>query len=189
MELLNIGMIFAGVTAATVSLPMAENECEIANKNAIKVTNKSSSILDEELEKIISGTKGTAKAETGGKLLSVEEYLKRDAEAEKMYDIIKSYTTDVKRISENTGIPESRINRIKEHVFYNEHIKTYEVGRFDPNYDMANSWERLIRGDYVQSDIDLLNHEIFESKFESIFKTDYTTAHSKTESTGRVWNP
>ena len=57
MELLNIGMIFAGVTAATVSLPMAENECEIANKNAIKVTNKSSSILDEELEKIISGTK------------------------------------------------------------------------------------------------------------------------------------
>lgn len=58
MELLNIGMIFAGVTAATVSLPMAENECEIANKNAIKVTNKSSSILDEELEKIISGTKG-----------------------------------------------------------------------------------------------------------------------------------
>ena len=57
MELLNIGMIFAGVTAATVSLPMAENECEIANKNAIKVTNKSSSILDAELEKIISGTK------------------------------------------------------------------------------------------------------------------------------------
>ena len=61
MELLNIGMIFAGVTAATVSLPMAENECEIANKNDIKVTNKSSSILDEELEKIISGTKGAAK--------------------------------------------------------------------------------------------------------------------------------
>ncbi|ADZ19448.1 hypothetical protein BJV85_003620 [Clostridium acetobutylicum] len=135
-------------------------------------------------EKVVNGV-----AETGGKLLSVEEYLKREVEAEKMYDIIRNYTTDVKKISENTGIPESRINRIKEHVFYNEHIKTYEVGRFDPNYDMANAWERLIKGNYVQSDIDLLNHEIFESKFESIFKTDYSTAHSKTESTGRIWNP
>ncbi|MFR0049020.1 MAG: hypothetical protein ACLRWO_21200 [Clostridium butyricum] len=71
MELLNIGMIFAGVTAATVSLPMAENECEIANKNAIKVTNKSSSILDEELEKIISGTKGRSKATHYGKYSTI----------------------------------------------------------------------------------------------------------------------
>ncbi|WPC42723.1 hypothetical protein [Clostridium sp. JS66] len=95
----------------------------------------------------------------------------------------------MKNISENTGIPEWRISRIKEHVFNNEHTLSDGVRRFDPNYDMANAWERLIKGEHVQSDLDLLNHEIFESKFESIFKTNYRTAHDMTESTGRIWNP
>ena len=42
---------------------------------------------------------------------------------------------------------------------------------------------------YNQNDIDLLNHEYFESKFESFYKTDYRTAHNKTEESGRIWDP
>ena len=33
------------------------------------------------------------------------------------------------------------------------------------------------------------NHEYFESKFESFYKTDYRTAHNKTEESGRIWDP
>jgi len=56
---------------------------------------------------------------------------------------------------------------------------------------MANAWDRLETGDFVQPDIDLLRHEIFESKFEGIFKTDYVTAHKATISphVNRTWTP
>ena len=57
MELLNIGMIFAGMTAAVASSPIAEEECEVLEKSAKKVTNKSSSISDEEIEKFLNSTK------------------------------------------------------------------------------------------------------------------------------------
>ena len=127
--------------------------------------------------------------QTGGRELSIEEYLKQEEYAEKMYDKFRKSNTDIKNISENTNIPEWRVKRIKEHVFYNEHIKDFEVGRFDPDYDMAKSWERLINGNYVKSDLDLLNHEIFEAKFEAIFKTNYRTAHEKTIKSGRNWIP
>ena len=33
-----------------------------------------------------------------------------------------------------------------------------------------------------------LNHEYFESKFESFYKTDYRTAHTKTEEPERIWD-
>ncbi|WP_289396095.1 hypothetical protein [Bacillus sp. DX1.1] len=56
------------------------------------------------------------------------------------------------------------------------------------DYEIAQAWERLMNGNYVDSDIQLLNHEIFESKFEGIFKTDYRTAHDKTIESGRLWN-
>ncbi|WP_322833390.1 hypothetical protein [Bacillus cereus] len=35
--------------------------------------------------------------------------------------------------------------------------------------------------------MDLLRHEIFESRFEGIFKTDYKTAHNATVKSGRPW--
>lgn len=35
--------------------------------------------------------------------------------------------------------------------------------------------------------MDLLRHEIFESRFEGIFKTDYKTAHNATVKSDRPW--
>ncbi|AUS25827.1 hypothetical protein C1A50_1650 [Paenibacillus polymyxa] len=35
--------------------------------------------------------------------------------------------------------------------------------------------------------MDLLNHELFESRFEGIFKTDYETAHKAAVRSGRPW--
>lgn len=132
--------------------------------------------------------KGTGNIQTGGRNnLSVDEYFRREAEASKMYDNIRASTSDVQGISKNTGIAESRIQRIKDHVFNNEHIKSSGNGRFDPDYEIAQAWTRLQQGTYNTKDIDLLNHELFESRFEGIFKTNYETAHDAAVRSGRPW--
>ncbi|WP_225215843.1 hypothetical protein [Psychrobacillus faecigallinarum] len=58
----------------------------------------------------------------------------------------------------------------KNHVFNNSHIKDGGVGRSNPDFELAQVWQRLIYGKQVDSDIQLLHDEIFESKFESIFQ-------------------
>lgn len=60
-----------------------------------------------------------------------------------MYDSFRILTTYVASIAKNTGMKESRVQRIKDHLFYNEHIKDHGVGRFDADYDIAQAWERL----------------------------------------------
>lgn len=121
---------------------------------------------------------GTGNVQTGGRNnLSVDEYFRREAEADKMYDSIRASGTDVLDIAKNTGMKESRVQRIKDHVFFNEHIKSRGYGRFHSDYEIAQAWTRLKQGTYNKKDIDLLNHELFESRFEGIFKTNYETAH------------
>ena len=105
------------------------------------------------------------------------------------YENIRIDTTDISKIAQNTGMPEWKISRIKDHVFSNEHILDAGVKRFDADPKIADAWYRLTNGTYNQNDIDLLNHEYFESKFESFYKTDYRTAHNKTEESGRIWDP
>lgn len=135
-----------------------------------------------------SSDEGTGNIQTGGRNnLSVDEYFRQEAEASKMYDSIRASTSDVQVISKNTGIAESRIQRIKDHVFNNEHIKSSGNGRFDPDYEIAQAWTRLQQGTYNKKDIDLLNHELFESRFEGIFKTNYETAHDAAVRSGRPW--
>lgn len=130
--------------------------------------------------------------ETGGRNLdelSVDELLALDDEAAKLYEIIRNSSDDVARISSQTGIPEWKIQKIKDHVFINDHILRDRVGTFDPDIEIADAWERLMNGNYNQNDLDLLNHEYYEHRFEEFFGTDYGTAHNRTVETGRVWDP
>ncbi|WP_175175004.1 hypothetical protein [Achromobacter pestifer] len=92
-------------------------------------------------------------------------------------------------ISENIGWSEARIGRIKDHLFFKEHQLDIGARRFDADPHIFNAWDRLAGGGHVQADIDLLRHEIFESKFEGIFKTDYRTAHDAAVRAGRNWTP
>nr|WP_285846123.1 T7SS effector LXG polymorphic toxin [Bacillus safensis] len=135
------------------------------------------------------GFKSADRVQTGGRELSIDAYLKQLDKAEEMYESFRKTKADIKSISKNTGMPEHRIQRIKEHLFIKEHIKEHGVGRFDSDYQIAQAWDRLQKGTYKKNDIDLLNHELFESKFEGIFKTDYRTAHDKTVESGRPWYP
>ena len=106
-----------------------------------------------------------------------------------MYEIIRNSSDDVAKISNQTGMPEWKIQRIKDHVFNNEHILSEGIGRFDADIEIADAWERLYNGNFNQNDLDLLNHEYYEQKFEGFFGTDYRAAHDRTLETGRVRDP
>ncbi len=85
--------------------------------------------------------------------------------AEKYYNLVRNMTTDCKHIAENTGYTEEEIQAIKNYVFLEKH----DLGRgtetvFDPSYEMAESWQRLIDGKDIQAhDLTLLKHETMES--------------------------
>ena len=132
---------------------------------------------------------GTTTLHTGGRQIDYNAYIKRLETIDMEYENIRIDTTDISKIAQNTGMPEWKISRIEDHVFSNEHILDAGVKRFDADPEIADAWYRLTNGTYNQNDIDLLNHEYFESKFESFYKTDYRTAHNKTEESGRIWDP
>ncbi|HLO89307.1 MAG TPA: hypothetical protein VK203_30465 [Nostocaceae cyanobacterium] len=117
------------------------------------------------------------------------DYLKRFLEyAPQAYAAIRD-ADDVAYISHNTRWKEYRIQRVKDHVFYNLHQLDDRVDCFDPDPDIADAWIRLQQGNFTEEDLRLLEHEYFESRFERIFRTNYSTAHKAALSSGRVWNP
>ena len=136
-----------------------------------------------------AGKSGTTTLQTGGRQIDYNAYIKRLETIDMEYESIRADKTDILKIVQNTGMPEWKIRRIKEHVFFKEHILDAGVKRFDADPEIADAWYRLTNGGYTQNDIDLLNHEYFESKFESFYRTDYRTAHNKTEESGRIWDP
>ena len=83
----------------------------------------------------------------------------------KYYESVRHMKTDVKRISKATGISELKIYKIKQHVFIKEHNLIEGKKRFDPDYEMAQSWQRLIDGKNIKKDIVLLKHEYAELRY------------------------
>lgn len=138
---------------------------------------------------VFRGKEDLVTLQTGERQIDYNTYLKRLETIDIEYESIHADKTDILKIVQNTGIPEWKIRRIKEHVFFNEHILDAGVKRFDADPEIADAWYRLTNGDHTQNDIDLLNHEYFESKFESFYRTDYRTAHKKTEESRRIWDP
>jgi hypothetical protein len=107
--------------------------------------------------------------------------------AETAYSTIRGSNSDVLRIAENTGMPEFQVARIKDHLFNATHeLDGGAIGRFDAHPEIANAWGRLEAGTHTSGDMQLLQHELFESKFEGIFRTDYATAHNAANRAGRL---
>ncbi|WP_425447750.1 phage minor head protein [Dethiothermospora halolimnae] len=105
-------------------------------------------------------------------------YKRRDAHAELYYEEIRKRKSDVKTIAKNTGWKESAIKEIKEHVFMKEHFLDGKMKRFDPDYDQAQAWQRLIEGKKIKhSDLVLLKHEYVELTQMKLHEYDYDTAH------------
>ncbi|MFL0245517.1 phage minor capsid protein [Candidatus Clostridium stratigraminis] len=99
------------------------------------------------------------------------------------YESVRHMKTDVGKIAKNTGFSEKTIQLIKNHIFTEEHNLGYGlIGRFDPDYDMARSWQRLIEGKEIKAmDIIMLRHEYLESGLMKRYNYEYRVAHDITE--------
>ena len=107
------------------------------------------------------------------------DWTRMDAHAKMFYEQIRKRKSDIKAIVNNAGFTFDEIRKVKEHIFFNE----YDLGdetptRFDPTYDIAISWQRLIDGrDIKEMDMILINHELMEYNLMNQQGMDYTTAH------------
>ena len=81
------------------------------------------------------------------------------------YESVRHMKTDIKRISDATGISQDKIEKIKQHIFILEHDLLDGRHRFAPSYDMAQSWQRLINNSFEEKDIVLLKHEYAELRY------------------------
>lgn len=105
---------------------------------------------------------------------------KRDAHAEREYTRIINNGKDVfvDKIAANTGLRKKLIAGVYDHVFINKHLLINGEGRFDPDFDMALSFQRLKEGNYKPVDIVLLRHEYLERAVEKRYKLTYEQAHN-----------
>ncbi|MDY4812229.1 MAG: phage minor capsid protein, partial [Ruminococcus sp.] len=120
----------------------------------------------------ISGAKPVEKSaesgiiNTGSVSGALNPYSKEAGEhAEKYYESVRHMTTDTLRIAEATNLRKEKIDKIKNHIFIKEHDLSNGHRRFDPSYDMAQSWQRLISGKYEEKDMILLKHEYAELRY------------------------
>lgn len=107
-------------------------------------------------------------------------YVKRDKHASTYYESIRNSKKDpiVKSISKNSGLPEIYISKVYDHVFVNEYELYGGTKRFEPDYDMAESFRRLREGKDIQEhDIILLKHEHLEYGLMNELGISYDEAH------------
>ncbi len=90
------------------------------------------------------------------------------------------------RIAKNTGLKPTNIQKVKNHLFVDEHVlDRYEsigvdatVGRFDSDIGIAEAWQRLESGTHMPSDLQLLRHETAEAWYMRNVSPSYNAAHS-----------
>lgn len=105
--------------------------------------------------------------------------------ADELYEQIRRDETDVIEIARWTGLKAVNIARVKNHLFYQEHLlDSYEelgipaiVARFDSDQAIAESWRRLKNGTFSASDLRLLRHEIAEAWYMRKHGASYLKAH------------
>ena len=110
-------------------------------------------------------------------------YEKRAKYAAAYYEQVRAEKDSfIKNISTNSGISEKGVEKIYEHVFVAKHQLNNGFQRFDPDYDMAESFRRVSEGEDIQShDIILLKHEWLELGLMRRYGYDYNMAHRITE--------
>lgn len=87
----------------------------------------------------------------------------KERHANMFYEEVRKRKGDSERISKNTKWSVEDIEKIRNYIFIEEHNLGDKVERFEPDYDMAVSWQRLNDGNNIQEhDLILLDHEHYE---------------------------
>lgn len=123
-------------------------------------------------EVVNSVDKGYNKASGGvsGAITSIDDDQAK-AHAELRYVAIRKQKYDVLKIAERTGYDQKQIQKIKNYLFIDEHDLGGRISQFDPDFAIAQSWDRLTRGNIEKHDLTLIKHEIME---KDLIKKGYT---------------
>ena len=84
--------------------------------------------------------------------------------ARRYYGLVRSMKNDVIKIAKTTGIEEQEIKEVKDYIFISKHELEGGYNRFEPDYMMAESWQRLIEGRPETHDVTMIKHELLEMK-------------------------
>jgi len=115
---------------------------------------------------------------SGGIINSETNYENLLKIADEKYEKIRERSDDIEKISQNTGFDVDIIKKIKDHIFFDEHELSNGKRLFDSDIDMAIAWERMSEGKEIkQSDLILLNHEIYERELMNDKGLSYRAAH------------
>ena len=111
----------------------------------------------------------------------------RERHAQEFYESVRNRNKqhEIVKVSNNSGLSQSDVEKIYNHIFINEYDLEDGRKRFDPNYDMAESWRRLseIGGKNIQPhDLVMLNHELMEHDLMAK-GMNYDEAHELTNKT------
>lgn len=94
---------------------------------------------------------------------------KADEFAHKYYASVRKMTTDCERIAKHTGLSIDLVEKAKKHLFMTKHKLEYlnELDYFYPDYDIAQSWQRLSDKNRMieRHDLILIHHEALESEY------------------------
>ncbi len=80
------------------------------------------------------------------------------------YEEIRKRTDDVYKIAKITGYTPEQILRVKNYLFLETHILSKGIQRFDPSFEIAETWQRLSDLQHEVKDFDflLIPHELYE---------------------------
>lgn len=102
----------------------------------------------------------------------------KDRHADLMYEEIRKRTTDCKKISDNTIFTEKAVKEIKEHMFMKKHrFADGSVRMFDSDFEQAQAWDRLTKGNHTELDVLMLKHEYVELTQMRLHDLVYEDAH------------
>lgn len=100
-----------------------------------------------------------------------------DRFANYFYQKYRNDNQDIEKISKNTEISLSLLQKIKDHIFNNVHMIHENMRRFEADIDIADAWGRLVDGSFTKLDLAFLMHEMGELVIINEMKIDYECAH------------
>lgn len=107
---------------------------------------------------------------------------RRQVHADRYYEEVRARDPEreIAAVASSSGKSREKVRAAYEHVFIREHDLEGGRRRFDPDYDMAQSWQRLREGRTVfEHDLTLIEHEAREAMYMDKGMT-YAEAHAKT---------
>lgn len=110
------------------------------------------------------------------------DWKKRDAHAEVYYNALRNSNKDgiVRAISTNAKVDLESVSKMYDHLLINEYSLDGGMKRFDPDYDIAESIQRLREGNEVKEhDLILIGHEALEYDLMNVNGLSYDDAHNE----------